>query len=349
MAEASMDHAVVAPDAPLLLDANQPLERPYRGGAGIARFRGTSQPGEYAPEDFVGSITEVHGGGHGLTRLPDGRLLRDAIAADPIGFLGEDHTRRHGANTLLLVKLLDTAERLFVHFHPDDRFASTVLHEPRGKTEAWAIVDVEDGVDGYAAVGFSRPVSPIEVGRWFDGQDVPDMLGAMHRVPLQAGSTLLVPAGIPHSIGPGITLVELQQPADLSILLEYRGYRGLDATSALMGLNLDEAIDALDRHAWSAEEIASLMTAPRLDDSGREWLFPEQADPFFRAERIVAGDRRELEAAFSLLVVLRGEGALEWAGGRQEVRRGDTVLVPHGAGPVSLSGSFEALRALPPA
>ncbi|MGH1549491.1 hypothetical protein ACRAWB_10090 [Leifsonia poae] len=116
---------------PLLLGPNQPLDRPYRGGAGIARFRGTEQPGPFTPEDFVGSTTEVFaGGGVGLTVLPDGTTLREAVAADPVRFLGEEHVRFYGPRTMLLVKLLDTAERLFVHYHPDDAFAAAHLNSP---------------------------------------------------------------------------------------------------------------------------------------------------------------------------------------------------------------------------
>lgn len=335
--------------SPILLPPNQPPARPYRGGAGIARFRHIAQTSDYVPEDFVGSITEVHGGGGvGLTILEDGRPLRDAIAADPVGFLGEEHAGKHGADTLLLVKLLNTAERLFVHFHPDDASARALLREPHGKTEAWAVVEVADGIDGYASVGFTRDVSSVETQQWFDGQDVPDMLGAMHRVPLLAGSTLLVPGGVPHAIGPGITLVELQQPADLSILLEYRGFAGLDAESALLGLSLESAMSALDRGAWSPEDVAALASPPRVDDSEREWLFPEAAETFFRAERIVAGNGRTLEQSFSILVITAGMGAVEYDGGSLSVRDGDTVLIPFGARDVRLSGRLEAIRALPP-
>ena len=35
---------------------------------------------------------------------------------------------------------------------------------------------------------------------------------------------VLVPAGVLHAIGEGVLLVELQEPEDLSILLEWRGF-----------------------------------------------------------------------------------------------------------------------------
>lgn len=333
--------------APLVLGPNQPDARPYRGGAGIARFRGTVQSSPFTPEDFVASTTEVFsGGGVGLSLLPDGRLLRDAIAADPVGFLGDEHVRRHGANSMLLVKLLDTAERLFVHYHPDDAFAARHLSAPSGKTEAWVIIDSAEPAGGYASLGFNRSVSATEVEHWFAGQAADDMLAAMNRVPLAPGDTLLVPAGLPHAIGPGLTLVELQQPTDLSILLEYDGYNGLGVDDALLGLDLGTAIQGLRLDAVDAERLELLAT--RRGSGDDEVLFPGIADRFFSAERLRVNGAVVLEAAFSVLVVLDGAGELHHDGGSIPLHRGQTLLTAHAGGALEVAGDLTLIRARPP-
>jgi len=69
----------------------------YRGAGRIARFRGLVQAGEPRPDDWIASTTSRFGaseGQHGTagqTRLADGSLLADAIAADPAGWLGREH------------------------------------------------------------------------------------------------------------------------------------------------------------------------------------------------------------------------------------------------------------------
>ena len=333
--------------APVVLGPNQPDGRPYRGGAGIARFRSTAQSSPFTPEDFVASTTEVFaGGGVGLTILSDGRSLRDAVIADPIGFLGEEHVQRFGADTMLLVKLLDTAERLFVHYHPDDAFAAGRLGRPLGKTEGWVVIDVAEPGSAYASLGFARDVSVAEVDHWFTGQDADDMLGAMNRVSLQAGDTLLVPAGLPHAIGPGLTLVELQQPTDLSILLEYDGFDGLNVEDALLGLDLPTAIEGLNRRAVDAEKLDFLRS--RRAGGEAETLFPGIADEFFSAERMRVQGSHRLDAGFSVIVVLDGAGALEYKGGRIELARGQTVMTMHGSGAVELTGDLLIVRCRPP-
>ncbi|QDZ15837.1 hypothetical protein FPZ11_14610 [Humibacter ginsenosidimutans] len=328
----------------IVLGVNAPERRPYRGGLGISRFRGIGPLTAHSPEDFVASATEVYsGGGVGLTTLPDGRLLRDTIADDPPAWLGPDQLAAHGPVPALLVKILDTRERLFAHFHPGDGFARDVLDRPFGKTEAWAII-ATDG-PATAHLGFSRDVSESEVLRWFATQDREAMLSAMNGIQVSPGDTLFVPAGLPHAIGEGITLIELQQPVDLSIILEWQGYPGLDASNALLGLDAETALAGLDRSAWNADRLQQLRTSRIADDATR--LFPQQADAFFRADLHTLPCR--WDADFAVLVVLDGAGALRWAGGHVELAPGMTVLVPWGAGPTSVEGDVSVLRCRPPA
>ncbi|MGN6762405.1 MAG: class I mannose-6-phosphate isomerase, partial [Leifsonia sp.] len=158
--------------------------------------------------------------------------------------------------------------------------------------------------------------------------------------PLAAGDTLLVPAGLAHAIGPGVTLVELQQPTDLSVLLERRT---LTPAEALLGLDLDTAIGGLVRDVTPEERIHDLRQR-----RGAETLFPADADPFFAAERLHVSGSRELEPGFSVVVVLDGTGSLETATGSLPLRRGSTVLTAYGDGPLDLSGELDVIRCRPP-
>jgi mannose-6-phosphate isomerase len=241
------------------------------------------------------------------------------------------------------VKILDTRERLFAHFHPDDAFARDVLHRPFGKTEAWAIIATDGPATAY--LGFSRQVSESEVLGWFATQDREAMLAAMNGIRVAPGDTLFVPAGLPHAIGEGITLVELQQPVDLSIILEWQGYPGLDVSNALLGLDPAEAIAGLDGSAWGPDRLQALRSS--RPDGETTHLFSGRADAYFRADLHTRPAR--WEADFAVLVVLDGAGVLGWDGGRTELASGSTVLVPWGAGPTWAEGDSVILRCRPPA
>lgn len=333
---------------PVKLPGNQ-LQRFYRGGARIRAFRGLPGADDDAPEEWIGSTATLFGSETlGLSRLPDGEILRDAISADPEPYLGRTHSARFGPDPGLLVKLLDAGERLPVHFHPDRDFAGRQLGSRWGKTEAWIIVDG----GGTVHVGFREELDGETVRGWVERQEVEAMLDALHAIPVEPGDTIYVPAGTPHAIGEGILLVELQEPSDLSVLLEWEGFAIDGAAEGHLGLGFEVALEALDRSAWSAERLERIRSRRGAADprSGTERLFPDEADAFFRAERIEADGPSPLPAAFSILIVLDGPGELVAGDGtRLALARGDAILVPFAAGDCHVEGSVELIRCLPPA
>lgn len=323
---------------PLVLPPNS-IPRFYRGGAAIAALRGLDPAPEREPEEWVGSTTTAFGEQElGLSRLPDGRLLRDAVADDPVGFLGPDHTERHGADPRLLVKLLDAGERLPVHVHPDAAFARASLRVPYGKTEAWIVI-ATTGPSATVHLGFREDVDGATLERWVSDQDVEAMLDALNPVEVCAGDALFVPAGTPHAIGEGVLILELQEPSDLSILLEWRGFAG-GVDEATLGLGWDTALRCVDRSA----------TDPGRLRGGRRTMLPAAADPFFRAQRIEGSAAGGLDRGFAILVFTDGAGELHSEDGEPlPVGRGATVLVPWGAGASRIDGEAVALACRPPA
>jgi len=325
------------------------VRRFYRSGEAIAGFRGIRPEDPFTPEDFVASTTNVDGSGLGLSRLEDGRTLKEHIATNPEAFLGPEHVQRFGADPALLVKLLNTGERLLVHAHPDRGFARTNLGSPYGKTEAWVIVEVE-GESGTIHLGFAEDVSRETLAGWVAEQDAERLLGAMNEIVVRPGDTYFVPAGLPHAIGEGIFLVEPQEPTDFSVFLEWEGFAVDGTAEGHLGLGFDAALGAIDRSGWDERRLSRLRLkrGEVADRPGVERLFPVDADPYFRAERIRPRPSADLDAAFSVLVVLNGEGQLETEGGNLALARGTTVMVPYAAGPGSCTGSVEILRCLPP-
>jgi mannose-6-phosphate isomerase len=344
--------------APLVLGPNQPRQF-YRGGERIARFRGSRPGSPYSPEDLVGSTTELFGrGGDGLTVLADGTTLLAAITADPVGYLGPAHVERYGSDLALLVKLLDTGERLLVHFHPSRSFARAHLHSCHGKTEAWIVTEItENGADdstGCVYVGFRQDTSPDVVRRWVQEQDAAALLGALNKVAMRPGDTCLVPAGLPHAIGAGVTLVEVQEPTDFSILLEWDGYDVDGAAAGHLGLGYPLALEALDYSGWDRDRVGQLLGSgsgrPQPAAPGTVRLLPPAADEFFRVERVEPGAApQDFPPQVAVLVVLAGSGALVCAAGTLPAARGTTLLVPYGAGLTRLEGELSVLRCLPPA
>ncbi|HEX5900639.1 MAG TPA: hypothetical protein VFY32_14635 [Solirubrobacteraceae bacterium] len=317
-----------------------PIRHFYRGGPAIAELRGIDVGGDHSPEEWIGSASTLFGEAErGLSRLPDGSLVRDALAADPEGWLGAAHAARFGASPALLVKLLDAGERLPVHHHPDGSFAAEHLGLAFGKTEAWIVIAARPGAQ--VAVGWREDVSEDALRAWVRDQDHDALLGALNPVEVSTADAIFVPAGVPHAIGDGVLIVELQEPTDLSILLEWEGFGIDDEQAATLGLGWDVALASVERGARDA----SALRGPRAEDAGVSELLPAAAAPFFSAQRIApGGGSTQLPAGFAVVVVLEGAGTLAGL----KVSRGDAVLVPHAAGPVSADGDLVALACRPP-
>lgn len=334
---------------PIVLGPNQPAQF-YRGGAAIAAFRGLpAGDSAFTPEDWVASTVTRFGRGDGLSTLPDGRLLATAIAADTQGFLGPRGAAAQLADPALLVKLLDAGERLPVHVHPDRDFAHRHLGNAHGKSEAWIVLGTSSA-DARVYLGFRDPVDDETFSRWVEQQDSDAMLEALNRLRVEPGDTVFVPAGTPHAIGAGIFIAELQEPTDFSVMLEWEkfGLTGLETEQ--LGLPTPVALSCLDRTGWPDDRVAAHVRKHAFrSDAGSTSLLPPDADRFFRAEHVVVDEATEFEAQYSVLIMLDGSAWLQTGNDAIEVRRGDTVLVPYGAGTLHVSGAASFLRCLPPA
>ena len=331
----------------------------YAGGRRINRFRGLAPEPERGPEDWVGSVSALleairppgAPADIGVSRLPDGTSLAKAVGDDRAGWLGDAASALPPGETGLLVKLLDAGERLPVHWHPTREFANAHLGSAFGKSEGWIVLDAEPGASVW--LGFARDVGEDEVDRWARDGSADDWLGAMLRLPVSAGDVLWVPAGVPHAIGPGIFIVELQEPTSFSVLAEYEGF-GLTPEQATLGMGWDLAFASLDRQAADGAPGGTLRPAGRVLADGAEGritsLFGPETDRFFAAERVECRGALTVPGSeFRVLIVTRGSGTLNAGSEMLEIDAGQTLVVPAAVGPLGLAGEVEAILCRAPA
>ena len=192
----------------------------------------------------------------------------------------------YGPDPAVLVKLLDAGERLPVHYHPGRAFAREHLGLRYGKTEAWIILEADPGAAVH--VGLKEPLDPQTVRRWVDEQDAGQMLDALHEIPVQAGDGILVPAGTLHAIGGGILLLELQEPTDLSVLVEWKRF-GVD--SGPEHLDLGWETRAAERRPRADRPHRADHAPQRPAAQGGRPLLPRRAHPARRHPRPELLDR----------------------------------------------------------
>ncbi|MGX9790913.1 class I mannose-6-phosphate isomerase [Mycobacterium sp. MMS18-G62] len=312
----------------------------YAGGPALAAWRGLPPVGDRSPEEWVGATVARFGEPDlGPAKLADGTLLRDAVRADPDGWVGRDDA--DPGDTGVLVKLLDAGQRLPVHVHPTREYAWNHLGCAYGKTEAWYVLEADE--DAAVWVGWREEVSQSRLTDLVEAQDAEAMLALMHRVPVRPGDGVLVPGGTPHAIGAGILLVEAQEPTDQSILLERNNTTASDE-EVFLGLTRDVALSVVETTART--DISTLMRHTGADVAGLIGVLPQEATDFFRMELLTPGV--DVPAGFAVAVVLSGAGALTaMHGASVDVKRGQTLVVPAASGRWRVDGDVRLLVCRP--
>lgn len=155
-----------------------------------------------------------------------------------------------GGELPLLVKYLFTSEPLSIQVHPDDAQARA-RGLARGKEECWYILDCDEGAT--LGIGLTRALSRADMRAAIaDGS----IEGLIHWRPVSPGDFFFIPAGTVHAIGAGITLVEIQQNADVTYrLYDYRRPRTL---------HLDEGLEVSRLSPYPCEPSHAAMGESRI-------------------------------------------------------------------------------------
>ena len=286
------------------------VRRTYLGGSRIDAFTGTGadvSDGVPRPEDWMASTTTAFNGtleieGEGLGRLEDGRLVKDVIGALPI-----------------LVKLLDSDERLVIQAHPTVPCAKRLFNSPFGKTECWYFLP-GTAPDACVYLGFKPGITRAAWEKAFERQQ--GLLEMLHRIPVAAGDFVFVDGGMPHAIGGGCFMIELQEPSDLMVVAERFTPSGRRIPDAKMhgGVGWEKMFDVYEYGGPTFEEVCA--TYVKRAAGGLRILGPELTDKF-EMWRVTGGGNVTLLRGRAVAVVTDGAGEVNGLA----VTKGDRLLI----------------------
>ncbi|HTS19896.1 MAG TPA: hypothetical protein VMP11_20135 [Verrucomicrobiae bacterium] len=184
------------------------------------------------------------------------------------------------------------------------------------------------------------------------------MLACFDPIPVQSGDCVVVPAGVPHAIGAGIFMIELQEPSDWVVRCEARnGDLVLAEAQRYMGLELDACLDVFDYAAYTLTAVREhFQQRPGIVTQTATFTEEQVIDPsfgeFFRLRRVRGtGSARWQGDEIMVMIVTKGEGTLVSDAGEQPIRHGETWLLP-GCVPEwrweAQTADWEVLLAQPP-
>ncbi len=319
------------------------------------------------PEDWIGSTTRAANKGRehlaeeGLSKVTvaDETLTLKALCKkQPNALLGAGHVEKYGANTQFLLKFLDSAIRLHIQCHPTIPFAQKHLNSNSGKTEAYIILSIRNDVkEPYIYMGFQYLPAKAVFKRMIEEQDSDAILACFEKIPIKPGDVFMVPGGIPHAIGEGVFIIEIMEPTDFAVRIEFeRGGYILPEESRFMNRGIDFALSMFNYEPIPVETIKEhFFCEPHVletqNQSTEYALIDEQKTLCFSVNRIDVKDCYVKEAdVFYIGIVSKGSGTIVAGDETYPVNEGSKFFVPYQTGPVTFESesSMEITATFPP-
>ena len=276
------------------------VSRTYKGGSRIDKFTQEVfvKKGMY-PEDWTASATAVKnssGMTEGIGITENGEKITDIIGNDILP---------------ILVKLLDADERLVIQVHPTVNFSQRYLNSSFGKTECWYFLDCSP--DAHIYLGFKPDITAERWRKAIQNDDSEQLLDMLWRIPVHKGDFVFVDGGMPHAIGGGCFMIELQEPSDFMFVAEKKTVSGVNIPDYRldMGLGFETGLRAYNYQGYTAEELREkYISHPTIVKNGVcHVLGAEQTDKF--TFDILCGNAAcSMDRKYAVAVVLSGKGTI---------------------------------------
>ncbi|MGJ8696365.1 MAG: class I mannose-6-phosphate isomerase [Verrucomicrobiaceae bacterium] len=343
----------------LMLGANR-VWRTYQGGRILDEIEEKAEPQDsHFPEDWIGSLTAAKNpdrefGEEGISRVTrsngESVLLTELVAEDPVYYLGSDHYAAYGLDTRILVKFLDSAIRLHFQVHPTAAFSKQFLGCTSGKTEAYVILAIREGIEEpYIYAGFQRPPEREVLKEWIENQDIDAIKTCFDKIPVKPGDVFLIPGGFPHALGEGILMVELMEASDLAVRFEFeRGGFVLPEESRFLGKDLDFALTVFNHTPVSADKFQCRPELLRRFADGSEQhllIGKKHTDCFSARETRIAERISKEERGAYIGIVMEGRGRMTLGESSWELEPFDRFFVAASCGPITFE-TIDRLRIL---
>ena len=235
----------------------------------------------------------------------------------------------------ILIKFIDAKNNLSIQVHPDNDYAMRVEGE-YGKTEAWYILDCDEGAE--LILGFNREVSVEEFKKAAQSEE---MLNIVNKVKVKKGDLFFIESGTLHAICKGILLAEVQQNSNTTYRVYDYGRVGADGKPR--ALHIDKAADVtklcpptITNASEREVEKQDGGTRTHLTECDLFKMYSVETDGEYVSE---AGD----ESFVSLLCL---DGSAEVVCGKKTLgmKKGESLFIPASSGEFKIIGKTHMLE-----
>lgn len=278
-------------------------------------------------------VLSCHGDGPSIIKGGrfDGRTLDDVIKNEGKAFIG---TKGEKFDFFpVLVKLIDAKDNLSVQVHPSDEYALKNENQ-YGKTEAWYIIDCDEGAQ--LIYGLNKSMTRSQLRQCIENGT---LLDNVNRVNVKKGDMFFIPSGTIHAIGKGILLAEVQQNSNVT----YRVYDyGRLQNGKPRELHIDKAVDVIN---LNPPPVCSDPMGKTVQKEGYKSTLLTKCE-LFCLTRLDIEEKAEItvdETSFVSLTSIDGNGVVRSGDSCKTLYKGETVFVPANTGKVEILGAVTVL------
>lgn len=295
------------------------------GGRDFCSFR------ENVPEGNIGESWDVACHENGTSIVANGflkgRNFKDVISEYGTELVGNNVDLN---NFPLLVKLINSKEKLSVQVHPGDEYAKRVENQ-QGKTEAWYVVDAEPNAK--LIVG-TKECNKDVFKKAIDTGNVEEYLNV---IDVKKGDCFLINSGLVHAICEGLTIAEIQQNSDVTYrVFDYGRPREIHIEKSLDVINFDLKAINLSNNIENFNYGYSI-----IDFCENEYFGMKKINVYNKWN-----DEGDIDR-FYILTCVSGEGYICSKDFKDSIRKGDSYFIPASLGKYSLDGNLEIIKSYP--
>ncbi len=345
-----------------------------RGGREIDKFRGIYPPVDdrSGSEAWIGSVTRVGNPpadkpNYGCSEviLPNGerKFLFEAIEEAPEKVLGEKHMAVNGTGLGMLIKYLDAWFQYGLQCHPTRPWAKKMWNSPYGKEESWYVIGTRDDTKepAYILLGFKEGVTREVFEEAYRRADIKELENLCHRIEVKVGESYFIGGGVPHALGEGCFVIEVQEPSDITLgalpmeaIAKEWHIKFDDMSEEAQALYDEKLLGAYVYDGCSYEENIrrwkSQKKVLRSGDWGNETIVigPDHTTFFSFTELTVNGTAPLRDTGFPQVgIVLKGEGKLTYEGGEMDIKQADEIFFPYDIKDLKAEGDVKIILCHP--
>jgi len=319
--------------------------RTYEGGALIDKWKKiVPETDGSMPEEWIMSTITARGKnrpkdeGLSLIKTTEGiKPLKDLIDSNLELFLGKEIAEKYGT-TGVLIKMLDSLERLTIQVHPDKNYARTIFNSEFGKTESWYVLNTReiDGEKSAIYMGFKKNVTKKEWQSHFENQNIQGMLDCLHKIEVKPGDAFMIYGGVPHAIGSGCFLLEVQEPTDYTMRVEKTTPNGLTIGPELIHQDVGEEkmLECFHYDTYSLDEaLKAWKIFPETLDHSNEFtlntIFNSKHTNCFGLNELILNGSYSIKgnSRFYVAVIYSGEGIMKCNDQEYTYKQGDEIFI----------------------